>query len=124
MGLGPTWEPSPKRALFSPSLKLSPLRRIATTTMENVDLSDRNSDTKHLPYSKLMNKKARGMCFKCGEHYHPLHHCEEKQLHLLVIGDDEIVNEGEIIAIEVKEEENSYTLDCGFMSLFGFMNSN
>jgi len=34
------------------------------------------------------------------------------------------MKEGEIIAIEVKEEEDGDTLDCGSMSLFRFIDSN
>jgi len=67
-----------------------------------------------------MNRKAKGLCFKSGEHYHPLHQHAEKQLRLLVLGDNETVNkEGEIIVIEFKEEKDGDTLDCGSMGLFG-----
>lgn len=33
----------------------------------------RNRGVKHLPYSKLMDRRACGMCFHCGGQYHPLH---------------------------------------------------
>jgi len=67
-----------------------------------------------------MNRKAQGLCFRCGEKYHPLHHCAEQQLRLLVLGDDETVNkEKEIIASEEKEQKEESTLDCGAMGMFG-----
>jgi len=34
-----------------------------------------NMRVKHLPYSELMDPKARGLCFSDGEQYHPLHQC-------------------------------------------------
>ncbi|WVZ05566.1 hypothetical protein V8G54_018912 [Vigna mungo] len=74
--------------------------------------SDRNRDTKHLPYSKLMNRKAQRLCFRCGEKYHPLHKCTERQLRIVVLADDEV------IASEMREEEDDCTLECGSMELF------
>lgn len=57
-----------------------------------------------VPYSELMDRKAKGSCFRCGERFHPLHQCGEKQLRLVILGDDEKINEeGEVIAIEVQE---------------------
>jgi len=42
-----------------------------------------------------------------------------------VFGDDETKKKrGKIIAIEFKEEKDRDPLDCGFMSLFGFMDAN
>jgi len=34
-----------------------------------------NRGTHHLPYSELMDRKAKGLCFRCGEWFHPLHQC-------------------------------------------------
>ncbi|WVZ24369.1 hypothetical protein V8G54_002913 [Vigna mungo] len=50
--------------------------------------ADRNRGTKHLLYSELMNRKAQGLCFRCGEKYHPLHRCTEWQLRMVVLADD------------------------------------
>ncbi|WVZ14242.1 hypothetical protein V8G54_011808 [Vigna mungo] len=55
--------------------------------------ADQNRDTKHFPYSELMNRKAQGLCFRCA--------------------DDETVNEaGEVIVSEMREEEDGRILDC------------
>ncbi|KAK2455764.1 hypothetical protein QL285_003186 [Trifolium repens] len=63
---------------------------------------------RHLPYSELMDRKARGLCFRCGERYNPLHQCAEKQLRLVILNDDETVNDaGEIIAIELQKEDEA-----------------
>ncbi|XP_050915888.1 uncharacterized protein LOC127130982 [Lathyrus oleraceus] len=85
---------------------------------------ERNRGLKHLPYSELMERRAQGLCFRCGEKYHPLHQCAEKQLRLVILGDDETINEeGEVIAIEVKEDEEE-VLDCNSMGLFGITETN
>lgn len=85
---------------------------------------ERNCGLKHLPYSELMERKAQGLCFRCGEKYHTLHQCAEKQLRLVILGDDETINEeGEVIAIEVKEDEEE-VLDCNSMGLFGIIETN
>lgn len=49
---------------------------------------ERNCGLKHLLYSELMERRAQGLCFRCGEKYHPLHQCAEKQLRLVILGDD------------------------------------
>ncbi|XP_014522435.1 uncharacterized protein LOC106778940 [Vigna radiata var. radiata] len=86
---------------------------------DHSSIADRNRGTKHLPYSELMNRKAQGLCFRCGEKYHPLHRCTERQLQMVVLADDETVNEsGEVIASEMREEEDDCTLECGSMELF------
>ncbi|MCH96321.1 retrotransposon gag protein, partial [Trifolium medium] len=33
-----------------------------------------------LSYQEIMDRKKRGMCFKCGGAYHPMHQCPDKQL--------------------------------------------
>ncbi|WVZ15889.1 hypothetical protein V8G54_013455 [Vigna mungo] len=81
--------------------------------------ANRNRGTKHLPYFELMTRKAKGLCFRCGEKYHPLHRCTEQQLRMVVLADDETVNEArEVIASEMREEEDDRTLECGSMELF------
>lgn len=30
---------------------------------------------RHLSYQELMEMKSKGLCFRCGEKYHPLHQC-------------------------------------------------
>jgi len=72
-----------------------------------------------------MNHKVKILCFSCGECYHRLHQCAKKQLRSLVLEDNETVNkEGEIIVIQVKEEEDEDSLDYRCMVLFGFVEAN
>jgi len=64
---------------------------------------DQNHGTKHLPFSKLMNRRATGLCFLCGERYHPLHQCTERQLGLVVLGDDErVIEEEEVLVLKLR----------------------
>ncbi|MCI50666.1 RNA-directed DNA polymerase (Reverse transcriptase), partial [Trifolium medium] len=43
-----------------------------------------------LSYQELMERKQKGLCFKCKGPFHPMHQCPERQLKVLVFdGDDE-----------------------------------
>lgn len=67
-----------------------------------------------------MEHKARGLCFQCGKHYHPLHQCEKKHSSVVILGDDEAINEaGEIIVIELKEGDEEITPTCNSLGPFG-----
>ncbi|RDX98970.1 hypothetical protein CR513_18049, partial [Mucuna pruriens] len=80
---------------------------------------EQNRGLKHLTYTELMDQKAHGLGFKCGEKYHPLHQCLKKQLRLLIIGDDESMNEvREIMAIEIYETKED-VLECKMLELCG-----
>ncbi|WVZ16833.1 hypothetical protein V8G54_009815 [Vigna mungo] len=121
VGLGPTHNTQTKPLSVRSS---SPHESSSTTPQSSVSddrssAADRNRGTKHLPYSKLMNRKAQGLCSRCGEKYHPLHRCTERQLRMVVLVDDETVNEaGEVVASEMREGEDDRTLECGSMELF------
>lgn len=70
-----------------------------------------------------MDQKSKGQCFHYGERYHPLHCCSDRQLHLIILGDDEKVNEeGEVIAIEVETELTKEVLECKAMGVFDISN--
>ena len=44
---------------------------------------------RNLSYQELMDRRAKGLCFKCGQNYSPMHRCPEKELKLLVLEEDE-----------------------------------
>jgi hypothetical protein len=46
----------------------------------------------HLSYNELMDRKRKGLCFKCKQPFHPNHQCPEKHLRVLII-DDEVEGE-------------------------------
>ncbi|MCH81241.1 Ty3/gypsy retrotransposon protein, partial [Trifolium medium] len=60
----------------------------------------------HLSYNELMERKQKGLCFKCGGQFHPMHQCPDKQLRVLVVEDgEEDEEEMRVLAVEVEEEE-------------------
>ncbi|CAI8616356.1 unnamed protein product [Vicia faba] len=78
----------------------------------------RSKGVYHIPYSELMERKAKGLCFRWGEKFLPLHQCAGKQLRLVISSDDEICNnKGEVLAIEAKEGDEG--MECNSMMLFG-----
>ncbi|XP_050914793.1 uncharacterized protein LOC127129699 [Lathyrus oleraceus] len=77
---------------------------------------------RHLPSVEVNERRATGLCFRCNELWDRLHQCATKQLQLIILGDDEIVNdEGEIVVLEAesKEELAQEELECKTMGLFG-----
>jgi len=124
LGVGPDPTQGIKSKSFSVSSSGPYESRFVTSqgsrvSVDRTPTTNRNRGKKHLPYSELMNRKAQGLCFRCGEKYHPLHQCAERQLRLVVLANDETINEErEVIAIELREEEADRTLECGFMGLF------
>ena len=59
----------------------------------------RDRGAKHLAYQDLVDRQKKGLCFKYGGPYGPLHQCPEKQL-CLIVADDELQVEC--------EEENAF----------------
>lgn len=60
-----------------------------------------------MSYNELMERKQKGLCFKCGGPFHPMHQCPEKQLRVLVVDDEEDgEEEAKILAVEVEDTED------------------
>ncbi|MCI43100.1 RNA-directed DNA polymerase (Reverse transcriptase), partial [Trifolium medium] len=56
-----------------------------------------------------MDRKQKGLCFKCGGQFHPMHQCPDKQLRVLIMEDgDGEETEAAVLAVEVddSDEEN------------------
>lgn len=69
----------------------------------------------HLTYPQLLERKQKGLRFKCGGSYHQ---CPDKHLRVLIIEeDDEDAGEGNILAMEVNEEEGDNEGALSLMSL-------
>ncbi|WVZ25291.1 hypothetical protein V8G54_003835 [Vigna mungo] len=121
VGLGPnqSTQTKPSVGSSSPHESSSMTQQGSRVSGDRSPAADRNCGTKHLPYSELINRKAQGLCFRCGEKYHPLHRCTERQLRMVVLADDKTVNEaGEVVASEMREGEDDRTLECGSIELF------
>lgn len=85
---------------------------------------ERNRGVKHLPYTELMDRKTKGLCFRCGERYTPLHQCAEV-LRLIILGDDEVLNQGgKVIAMELQEGEEGTTVGLNSRMLSGLLEGN
>ncbi|MCH84607.1 Ty3/gypsy retrotransposon protein, partial [Trifolium medium] len=74
---------------------------------------------------EMEERRAKGLCFKCGGKFHPTQHkCPERAMRVLILGDGETVNEeGEIVAMEIEEEEVDETIEaeCKFIGVLGSM---
>lgn len=55
-------------------------------------VADKSRGIRHICYPELMERRAKGLCFRCGDKFHPLHQCSEKQLRLLMLDDNETLN--------------------------------
>ncbi|MCH91968.1 retrotransposon gag protein, partial [Trifolium medium] len=79
----------------------------------------------HLSYNELMDRKQKGLCFKCGGPFHPMHQCPDKQLRLLVIEDeDEEDGEARVLAVEVEEEEKEEKGEMSVLDLHHIAHEN
>ncbi|MCI39997.1 pentatricopeptide repeat-containing protein, partial [Trifolium medium] len=79
-----------------------------------------------LQSNEIVERRAKGLCFKCGERWHPtMHKCPEKALRILILGEGETMNEeGEIISMEeeLSEEEEEVEVECKSLGVLGSMN--
>lgn len=70
----------------------------ATAKVGSTTGSDnRGRGARNLPYSEYLKREEEGRCFRCGGPFSPGHHCPERSLRVLILGEDE---EG-----ETEEEE-------------------
>lgn len=85
---------------------------------------EKGRGVRHLPYIELMERKSRGLCFQCGERYHPLHQCTAKSLSLSILGEgvesSDIAEEDLVAAMEVEQGTGEEKIECRIMGLLGF----
>lgn len=80
--------------------------------------TDRSRGFNHISYQELMDRKRKGLCFRCNERFHPLHQCPSKSLQLIIIGHGETMAEnGELTTLAGDDGEEAAILDCNVMSL-------
>ncbi|GAU48703.1 hypothetical protein TSUD_303160 [Trifolium subterraneum] len=59
-----------------------------------------------LSYNEVMERKQKGLCFKCGGAFHPMHQCPDRQLKVLLVDDEEEEEQGgKLLVVEVESEE-------------------
>ncbi|MCH79689.1 Ty3/gypsy retrotransposon protein [Trifolium medium] len=72
----------------------------------------------HLSYNELMERKQKGLCFKCGGPFHPMHQCPDKQLRVLVVDDEgSEEDEAKLLAVEVEEDEEEMKGEMSLLNL-------
>ncbi|MCH99493.1 enzymatic polyprotein, partial [Trifolium medium] len=87
---------------------------------------DRWKGVRSIHNDEIAERRAKGLCFKCGGKFHPtLHKCPERSMHLLILGEGESVNEeGEIVSLEAEEDdevEEEVDAECKIIGVLGSM---
>ncbi|GAU16304.1 hypothetical protein TSUD_299360 [Trifolium subterraneum] len=58
-----------------------------------------------LSYNEIMERKQKGLCFRCGGAFHPMHQCPDRQLKVLLVDDEEGDEQGgKLLAVEVESD--------------------
>lgn len=85
--------------------------------------SENGKGIRSMRNEEIAERRALGLCFRCGGKYHPtLHKCPEKSLIVLILGESETINEdGEIITLEdaYEESEEDVEVECKSMGVLG-----
>jgi hypothetical protein len=70
---------------------------------------NREKGIRHLSSKEIAERRQKGLCFKCGGSYHPRHQCSDKQLRVMVAGEDATMK-GDMKVMEggFEEEEEDY----------------
>lgn len=67
---------------------------------------DKACSVNHLSYQELLDRKAKGLCFRWGDKFHPLHQCPNRSLWVMLLEEDEPQDEsGGLLAIEATVSE-------------------
>lgn len=115
--------PSPKTG--STGSNTASMSSLASTGKkgENKARSEKWKGIRNIHYDEMAERRANGLCFKCGGKYHPtLHKCPERSLRVLILGEGESLNdEGKIIAMEEvqSEGEDEDEVECNSMGVLG-----
>ena len=89
-------------------------------------VSERWKGVRSIQNDEMAERRAKGLCFKCGGKFHPtLHKCPERSIRVLILGEGEGVNEeGEIVSIETvetEEEDEDVEAECKIIGVMGSM---
>ncbi|KAJ1381740.1 Aspartic peptidase, active site [Sesbania bispinosa] len=80
----------------------------------------RDRGVRHLSYQELLDRRQKGLCFKCGGAYHPSHTCPYKQIRIMIMEEGNQENEGEYDTSPRDEEETDDEVvegKCSVLSL-------
>lgn len=76
----------------------------ASTARDTVGRFTSRGSYKRLPDNELMNKLAKGLCFRCDNKFSPGHRCKKQELQVMLYYDSEIDGEEEEKILEIAEE--------------------
>lgn len=62
-------------------------------SLNSTGASGKNMEGRIFSHQEYLNRKAKGLCFKCGEPFNPMHMCANKSMRILFYVDDEEVSE-------------------------------
>nr|KYP45665.1 hypothetical protein KK1_032780 [Cajanus cajan] len=85
-------------------------------------IGQRDRGTKHLAYQDLLDRRQRGLCYKCGGPYGPLHQCPVKQLRLILVDDElqvECEKDEEKVEQRKEEDKSESEGECSSIWLHG-----
>ncbi|GAU22407.1 hypothetical protein TSUD_122930 [Trifolium subterraneum] len=69
-------------------------------------------------WKQWAERKQKGLCFKCGGPFHPMHQCPDRQLKVLIVDEEEEEGgEVKILAVEVDEEEEEGVGEMSILNL-------
>ena len=96
-----------------------------TTPPFDLATAPRHKGIKHMSRVELEERRRKGLCFKCGQQYSPLHKCPEGKFRILLLSDDEGLDEsGEIIQTNYDMgEEETEEGECQILNFMGMANS-
>ena len=99
----------------------------------NDSQSEKWNGIRRIHNDEMAERRAKGLCFKCGGKYHPtLHKCPERSLRVLILGEGETLNdEGEILSMEAMQiggeklaPDEEEEVECQSMGVLGSMSGN
>ncbi|WVZ07231.1 hypothetical protein V8G54_020577 [Vigna mungo] len=73
----------------------------------------RDRGVNHLSYQEHLDRKQRGLCFKCGAVYGPLHQCPIKQLKVVMVNKEiQVECEGDEEENKERDDEDEVVAEC------------
>ncbi|KAK6163938.1 hypothetical protein DH2020_000802 [Rehmannia glutinosa] len=76
--------PNPNPGVGSQRNPPTPDSRFPATSVASSGSSQPNRGVRQLSHDDYLDLKAKGLCFKCREPYHPLHNCPAKSLRVMI----------------------------------------
>ncbi|KAJ1381959.1 Aspartic peptidase domain superfamily [Sesbania bispinosa] len=106
-----TWNRSNRDSSYSPKQD----RRVAGAASETPKQPVSGArGIRHLTTQEWEERRKKGLCFRCGMPYNPLHKCADPKVRVVLLGEDEMTNEeGEVLVAEEMNPEIEDDLEEG-----------